>query len=151
MHVKHLTVKEISVIAIFSVLVWVLCLLGIAVLSQYEGDLFPVVSPFEIKNIRTENEMVVVDLHFHKLRDCNPKTMAWFYGNQALDRVGNIQIKSEIRSGFRIHDEGPHVIKDVVLDLTEDELKNNSYAYVYHDCHNDWLWNTRTLAYTSNN
>ena len=39
-----------------------------------------------------------------------------------------------------------HRFERLAVKLTDaDDILNRSIVYVYHDCYNGWLWNTKTL------
>lgn len=112
-----------------------------------DGWLFPVVSQFEVKIEETErSNKTRIFISFNKPRDCSFRRLEWYLGdpgksNISLSAVYDFQ-PPIIRGGTYYEGWGP-----IDIFISKDLFIWNTYAVVVHDCYNNFLWETRTIAY----
>ena len=105
-----------------------------------EGYYFPVVGNTRIENVVQIDDFVVAfNGEADKLRDCKFEKIEWYYTSGYNSVLVPIQTSDQtltISPGIFLF--GPWKIK-----LTEEQLRKNSYAIVYHSCHPGWLTETK--------
>lgn len=147
--------------------VWILSIL-IAFFFIFDGTVNPVVTPmiidengFELIN-QADNESLPwyrVNGVFEKKRECQLISLQWFYGNIDLRSsqnripVATLVNPNRVPVGEPIDlSTGNHATVNLQVKLTPENILNNSYAYVYHDCYPflPFNWYTRSIFYDSN-
>lgn len=107
-----------------------------------EGIINPVVSVVQLDVSKDEDNdgWAEVSGDFFKLRNCNLHTLEWFWsGESGATRV------PVMRSTTPIRDVGDQHFESLLVHMDYKQLKEHSYAIVYHECHP--LWKTSTKFY----
>jgi hypothetical protein len=108
--------------------------------GKIEGALFPVVVDTKIESAnRISSLNTRVYGSAKKLRECSFVRIDWFLGTPDLGTYVPVTFEeqSKVRpaEGFQF---GPWVLR-----MSPEEVKDFSYAIVYHRCHPLWLTETR--------
>lgn len=115
-------------------------MIGSAYLPLIEGRLFPVVVGVQITQTEAAGPISTrIWGEFEKVRDCTFLGIEFYLGD--IDRSARAQLMLEEGSKVRgngFEDWGPWVVQ-----LTESQLAENSYAIVRHRCHPFWETVTR--------
>lgn len=129
--------------------------LGIFGYIKMEGRINPVITPLNISEMNiVENEWTQISGTFTKLRSCLPFDIRWYQGDRRISGRGD-RIPVPVRFVDENGDDraiGESALGDVEISqlwvmLDPISITNDSYAYVYHFCHNRRLWETRSLFY----
>ena len=117
-------------------LIWLLSLYA----GKVEGALFPVVVDTKITSAdRISSLNTRVTGSATKLRECSFVRIEWFLGTPKLSAY--IPVVFEERSKVRTAEAfqfGPWILR-----MSPEEVRDFSYAIVYHKCHPLWLTETR--------
>lgn len=125
-----------------------------------DGAINPVVTPLEISSMRLDrtDDWTRVNGTFEKLRDCSLEEIRWYYGDrESFSRVESVSVpvllgptpSLENPREPKIRHEGKQRSDFLRVRLSPELIVSDSYAYVYHNCHGNWLWRTRSLFYDS--
>ncbi|MEL7212251.1 MAG: hypothetical protein AAGK92_06290 [Pseudomonadota bacterium] len=110
--------------------------------GHVEGYFFPVASLGQIDRIETVDAISVrIWGQSARLRQCQFNRLEWRLGDERAYSVVDLTFEesSKVRAA------GDFSFGPWRLHLTEKQLRERSYAWVYHRCH--WLWLTRSRFY----
>lgn len=112
--------------------------------GDIEGGLFPVVGPASLELVREVDGVTLYAAEAEKLRDCEWVRTEWFLGD-----IDGRAAQADMRhlDPPEVRTPGALSWDAIEVDLTDRQVRRNSYAYVYHKCHGDWLWETRSLFF----
>jgi hypothetical protein len=126
-----------------------------AVISKYEGALFPVVdaASFEIVDIAEfdkPGDWRLVTVRFDQTRnDCSLIGSEWFLLLGESNMINELVIPNYIYSLEKI-DENTYEIRVVLRTADPSDILNRSNIFLVHECHNGYTWPTRTqISYNS--
>ncbi len=110
-----------------------------------EMKLDPVVSRSVITHI--ERNDVLEEMLFWgeatKLRQCNYDHVEWFSGDP---NGAHSRLTMEIKENGAINNKGDKfAFGPIKVYINEYQLRNNTFAVVYHDCH--WFWLSQSVFY----
>lgn len=126
--------------------------MGYRTAAQFDGELFPVIDNVALIDARPgpnnsdTNATTYTRMSWHKARECTHKKTEWYVGkpsrsiivtSEVLNSQDRPTLKGEVGSTERL------------IRMSELNLRRNSYALVYHDCYDGWLWDTVTLYWDS--
>ena len=105
-----------------------------------EGYFFPVANNPQITRIEREDEgwtriWGVAD----RLRSCSFNRLEWRLGSADAFAVVDLVFEE----GTKVRGDGTFSFGPWLLHITPDQLRNRSYAIVFHRCHPFWLTQTR--------
>ncbi|WP_224823552.1 hypothetical protein [Cognatishimia sp. MH4019] len=107
-----------------------------------EGYLFPVVTPGQIERIDfVDGISVRIWGNSARLRQCQFNRLEWRLG----DRHAYSVVDLAFEESAKVRASGDFSFGPWRLHLTQKQLRERSYAWVYHRCH--WLWLTRSRFY----
>lgn len=107
-------------------------------LGRIEGLLFPVWDGLTIHNLRPEpGGWTLFDGRVEKRRACNPVRVEWSVG--AGDGGPTAPAAFDARGPAVAYPLGEISFYGWAARLTPDQLREGSYAVVYHRCHPGWL------------
>lgn len=107
-----------------------------------EGYLFPVVTPGQIERTDSvEGNSIRIWGHSARLRQCQFNRLEWRLGDQHAYSVVDLAFEES----SKVRKVGDFAFGPWRLHLTQKQLRERSYAWVYHRCH--WLWLTRSRFY----
>lgn len=114
------------------------------ILGEIEGRIWPVAGPATIEQIdRFEDGWTYFSMSAPKVRDCNWRATKFFLGKR---RNGNVPVAFEHLDRPEIREMGGQYWPASRVQMTPEQLIENSYADVLHVC--GWgLWLTRTQFY----
>lgn len=143
--------NKLLISAMVLLLVLWMGILGVFVWSKVEGDFFPVTNTLHITSITPNRsdigEYSIVAGEFDKLRNCAFQSIEWNYVSGS-GRVGQTKVIAFFEDKPQVREIGEGLtFKKLYVRLDEYNLKNNSRVAVYHKCHGDWFWQTRTVFY----
>lgn len=150
---KHILPWTIRLL-IFTGFLW-FSTLGIFSYMRLEGNINPVVTPIKITEMNiTEDGWTQVVGTFTKLRECRPFDIRWYQGDRRISGRGD-RIPVPVRfvdvfgdnQAIGEAEPGEVEVTQLMVDLAPELIVTDSYAYVYHFCHNRRLWETRSLFY----
>ena len=111
-----------------------------AVGGRVEGHLFPVVSHAEISDLQAVGETRSrVWGHASRLRQCSFDHLVWFLG----DENDNARADVVFEEGTKARGQGAFSFGPWLVQLRPQQLRDRSFAVVYHRCHPFWLTETR--------
>jgi hypothetical protein len=102
-------------------------------LGRIEGNIWPVVENTRIINVRDDGLTSTFDGDAHKIRDCNFTGIKWFVGQH--DGPGRSEAQLLILERDKLRNPSPFAFGPWAIRLSEDDLRQNSFAEVYHNCH----------------
>lgn len=111
-----------------------------------ETKFFPVYSKFRIISIEPSgDDASTITFEFEKNRACEPKGMAWYFGEPGTTfRQLRIDVTaSGIRN--RALPVGKHTSREYLMDATPDEIRDATFAEIFNTCHP--FWTTRSEIY----
>ena len=113
-------------------------------LGRLEGRFFPVVDRTTITSaILIDEFSTEIKGGSYNLRDCTLIDVRWFIGT--VESYSQTQLVSE--RGIRQGDDKEFVFGPWAVQLNANELANNSFAIMYHNCHP--FWTTQTYFWTT--
>lgn len=107
-----------------------------------EGMIFPVADVFYINTAEDKDNDGWAELSgtFKKTRECDYHDIEWFWqGETNSTRIPLKYPSAKIRS------KGSYEFSNWLLYMPYDQIKDQSYAIVYHECHP--FWKTKTKFY----
>jgi hypothetical protein len=144
----------IKALAIFSAITW-LTAISLVLLYRFEGDIYPVTSmanlnASEIRPHPHKPGWSLLSGDFDKYSNCVFLGLQWNFVAAENLEVLLVAVPSEFE-GPPVHRIQGHQEFDLLAVKLVDthDIMRNSVVYVYHDCYNGWLWNTRTVFYQS--
>lgn len=125
---------------------------------EFEGHIMPVVHPLEIIELNEQGDgWTQIVGRIEKVRNCLPISIRWYQGELSIaDRLNRIPIpvrigeQNDITRGLQQSEVGNIEFSTIYVRLDADTIRSNSYAHIYHYCHNRRLWETQSLFYISN-
>jgi len=140
------------------ILVWSLTI-GTMLYALLDGRLNPVVTPPEITSMRLDrtDDWTRVVGEFDKLRNCSLEEIRWYYGTRrSFSKLDSVNVPVLLGPDPSLKEKMPIVREPghqkssyLRVRLSPDLIVTESYAYVYHKCHGEWLWKTKSLFYSS--
>lgn len=132
------------------IVLWVITMV-IVLLVQFDGRLFPVTSELEIIEISEfEPGWSIIKGRFEKKRECQFLGITWFLGEQSYGEVHSVAVESRFDDKPQVRNSGYQEFEMLRVRLTEDQIQNNSYSIVIHQCYNNFFgWKTYTNFYSS--
>lgn len=115
-------------------------------MGSLDGYLFPVVSPASIAPVVESDGISTVSAEARKNRSCDWLRTEWFFGN-INGRAA--QVDMQHLDPPKIRNAGVLKWDRIEVGLTYREIGRNSYALVYHDCYDGWLWKTESVFFDS--
>jgi hypothetical protein len=122
-----------------------------------DGNLFPVVTPLVIEDIKPykgKPRFSVVSGNFTKERSCLFEKVNWYYttGGKFNDRVrviSYLEDPAEVRPATEEAKDNRKLehFERLIINLSEDDIRNNSYGETVHKCYGASLWNTVSYFY----
>ncbi|HEY9155593.1 MAG TPA: hypothetical protein VIM69_10700 [Opitutaceae bacterium] len=106
-----------------------------------ETTYWPVVSKLQIEKTEWQPDgWVKLRVRFKKLRDCEYVNLAWYKGNRPDDfeRVAVIVQRDPKDTGSPNRPLGTQRAGPWLVAVTEEELKYQSFAQLWHRCHPFW-------------
>lgn len=108
--------------------------------GHVEGWLFPVTTLGVITQTQPIGETSTrIWGHAERLRQCSFEQLIWYLG----DRTHHARADLVFEEGTKVRGDGFFDFGPWVVQLTSDQLKDRSFAVVYHRCHPFWLTVTR--------
>ena len=115
------------------------------VMPSYEGQRWPVVELAQISRIEVVSPYASrVWLESEKLRGCSYDNIEWFLGEQEGE-AARVPVTFEEKS--KIRGPGPLSLGPWLVALPPEQIMDNSFAFVNHNCH--VFWQTKSLFYDS--
>jgi hypothetical protein len=137
-----LTVKAISAAIIFSSVLFAVLIVGPAVETKW----FPVVSKLRVTKVLSGEEAgtSVVYAEYTKLRSCEYVGIAWFKGNPngVFERVPITLLRKEGDQSSPNRPIGTQKAGPWIIGVPPDELRQGSFARLYHRCFPFWTSTT---------
>jgi len=107
-----------------------------------EGHFFPVVIFDRFERVdQIDDVSVRIWGAATRLRECQFSHLEWRLGNAGAYSVVDLAFEETAK----VRHQGTFSFGPWRLHLTRKQLRERSYAWVYHRCH--WLWLTRTAFY----
>lgn len=141
---------RLAVVTISAALIFVMTLYSLFIIGPWiETNFNPVVGKLQIDSIEAGEEPGTSILHvrFNKVRDCQYLGLAWYRGTKvtSFERVPVVLVRkpgdtSSPNRPVGIQRAGPWIVS-----LSPEELRQNSFAELFHRCHP--FWTTKTEFY----
>lgn len=141
-----LIIKAVS--GTVSAIAVILLLYGIG--PTIETSYFPVVDRLNLLSVEeVVGDRARIFAEFNKLRDCEFIGIAWYKGKRDgnFERVPVTLMRMPGDNSSPTRPLGLQRSGPWVIGMTPDDLRNNSFADLFHKCHP--FWTTRTEFYTS--
>lgn len=145
---------SLKALLIGSIAIWSF-LIFMALFYRFDGSWFPVTSlvRFDETDIRfyldKPGGWSLISGEFDKYRNCVFRGIEWNYTSEKNQGVVMVSIPADFEDRPVIRPvRDRHQFERLAVQLANpDDIINHSIVYVYHDCYNGWLWNTKTLFY----
>ena len=139
-----------SILSVPMLMVLLAMLLGPMLASvgpRLDGYFNPVMGLAEIDLVEfSGGSSTIVSAEAEKRRNCKWLRTEWYLGalnGSAAKVFARHRDKPQVRlTGVLRWDE-------IEIGLSWKQIQSNSYALVYHDCYNGWLWKTRSVFFNS--
>lgn len=140
-HYLLVLVKMVCAVIVFFGLVFTVYAIG----PTLETRFFPVVSKLQILSIAsTKSGQTEVTAAFRKLRDCEYVGLAWYVGRQTddMERVTVQLMRDPNDTSSPNRPVGYQKAGPWVIGIPPYDVRNNSFARLYHRCHPFWTSTT---------
>lgn len=101
-----------------------------------------------ISGRESSNGYSIISYNALKIRDCDWISTEWFFGNPD-DKTNRLQVPMYHGETPEIRETGEHLWEDTYVNLTIDEIINNSYGIATHSCNP--FWYTKSLLFVGTN